>query len=98
MLLASSAFVVSCATAPAPVAGSLFSSVKYDGPIGDPSAATSKTGTACATSILGAIASGDASITAAKADGAIKKVGHVDHTGSNFSTTYARYCTVVKGE
>jgi TRL (tRNA-associated locus)-like protein len=56
-----------------------------------------KTGEACATSILGLIATGDASISAAMNNGGITDVSTVDYRLDNVLGIYATYCTVVKG-
>ena len=58
---------------------------------------SSKMGESCASSILGAVAFGDASIETAKKMGGISKVSSVD--GKNFCIfgLYAQYCTVVRG-
>lgn len=56
-----------------------------------------KTGQACATSILALIATGDASIAAAKANGGINTVSSVDWSVSNILGIYGEYCTVVHG-
>lgn len=58
----------------------------------------SKVGRACATSILGWVATGDASISAAAANGGISKVNSVDREAKNILNVYATYCTVVHGD
>lgn len=58
----------------------------------------SKSGKACATSILGWISTGDASVTAAAANGGITKVSSIDRDVENILSVYATYCTVVHGE
>ena len=57
----------------------------------------SKTGEACASNILGIVASGDASIDAAKKNGGITKVSSVDFKNTNTFLIYAQTCTIVKG-
>ena len=57
----------------------------------------SKTGQACTTSILGMVATGDASIAAAKADGRINSITSVDYSANNILGIYGQYCTIVKG-
>jgi len=56
-----------------------------------------KRGEACATSILGWVATGDASVTAAAKAGGITKISHVDSSASDILLVYAEYCTVVYG-
>jgi hypothetical protein len=56
-----------------------------------------KKGEACVSSILGWVATGDASITAAAKAGGITKVSHVDSTASDILGVYAEYCTVAYG-
>lgn len=56
-----------------------------------------KRGEACATSILGWVATGDASVGAAAKAGGITKISHVDSTASDILLVYAEYCTVVYG-
>lgn len=86
-----------CAYAFAPVSSGLY------GKVGGPITATSegapptKTGRACAKSILGIIANGDASIEAAKRAGNITKVTSVDFESENYFVFYATFCTVVHG-
>ena len=57
-----------------------------------------KTGTAQATSILGLVATGDASIEAAKKNGNITKVYHVDWDAMNVLGIYGRYTVTVYGD
>jgi len=86
---------VGCAYAPVNAA---FTSAKWDGGVSNPEVATTKTGEACANSILGLIATGDASIEAAKKEGGITKVATVDHSTTNVLYFYGQYCTIVTGE
>jgi hypothetical protein len=58
----------------------------------------SKEGRSCAQSILGWIATGDASIPAAANNGGITKVSTVDRHVKNILNIYAEYCTVVHGD
>ena len=57
----------------------------------------SKRGEACATSILGWVATGDASVASAAKAAGITKISHVDSTASDILLVYAEYCTVVYG-
>ena len=76
--------------------GFLYSGYKMGGAVG-PGTGT-KSAEACASSILGIFASGDASITAAKAAGGITQVTHVDHSVTNILGIYASTCTIVVGQ
>ncbi|HVJ89374.1 MAG TPA: TRL-like family protein [Labilithrix sp.] len=53
---------------------------------------------ACASSILGVVATGDASLEAAKAAGGITQVAHVDHDNFSVLGVYAKTCTIVVGQ
>ncbi|MEQ9365380.1 MAG: TRL-like family protein [Leptospirales bacterium] len=57
----------------------------------------SKKGKACATSYLGLIASGDATIRAAAEDGRINNVHSVSHETFGIMGFYADVCTIVRG-
>jgi hypothetical protein len=85
-----------CMIVQTPVLGALFTEAKY----GD--VATSETGNkegkSCATSILGLVAQGDASIAAAKANGGITTVSVIDHTAKNILGIMGEWCTVVRGK
>ena len=56
-----------------------------------------KSGKACAKSILGLLARGDASVRAAKENGNITEVTSVDHSARNFLNIVGEWCTIVKG-
>jgi len=77
--------------------GTFYSSYKMGGNIGSGQGG-SKTGQACATSIMGVAAYGDASVAAAKQAGGIATVSHVDHDLYNVLGIYAKTCTVVVGD
>jgi hypothetical protein len=59
--------------------------------------ASTKEGKACAESILGLIAHGDASVRAAKANGGITEVTVIDHSARNFLGIVGEWCTIVRG-
>ena len=61
------------------------------------SGAADKTGRACMVSILALVATGDASIEAAKAAGGIKEVVTMNYEVKNILGIYGEYCLVVKG-
>ena len=58
---------------------------------------TYKQGKACAESILGLLARGDASVRAAKENGGITEVSTVDHSARNFLNIVGEWCTLVRG-
>ena len=95
MLVAASAFLTGCSTSP--VSGAV-NVAKWDGAISNPGISNKKTSKACAQSVLGLVAYGDASIETAKATGGITKVATVDHETFNVFYFYGQYCTVVTGE
>ena len=86
-----------CASAASPVTGALFMDAK--GPVAvTTNAAATKSGTACAKSILGWVGLGDASIDAAKKAGGITEVSSVDHASTNILGLYATFCLTVNGK
>ena len=62
-----------------------------------PTSSATKQGKACAESILGLLAHGDASVRAAKEDGGIKEVTVIDHSARNFLGIVGEWCTIVRG-
>ena len=88
--------VSGCAYAASPVLGGLYT--KVSGPVNATSSqAGNKTGRVCASSILGIIATGDASIDAAKKAGGITSVTSVDFESTSILGLYATFCTIVHG-
>ena len=65
--------------------------------VGDTDVGSSKVGRAKAEGIL-VVSFGDASISAAAAQGGITKIHHVDNEVTNYFGVYAAYETVVYGE
>ncbi len=84
-----------CANGPSPVGIGLITDVK--GPIMATGVTGSKTGTACANTILGLINKGDASIEAAKAAGDVSVVASVDYHTKGFYPFVGDTCTIVTG-
>jgi hypothetical protein len=77
--------------------GALYAEAASNEQVSDNAIGT-KTGEACAKSILGLITLGDASVaTAARAAG-IAKISVIDHNVTNILGVYATYCVVVHGE
>ena len=62
-----------------------------------PTPGTTKVGKACAESILGLMARGDASVRAAKENGGITEVTGIDHSARNFFGIVGEWCTLVRG-
>ncbi len=58
----------------------------------------SKVGKAMSTSILGLVATGDASIKTAAANGGITKIKYVDYQVDNILGIYGKYTTIVYGD
>lgn len=85
-----------CATTSSKVPGVLYTKTAHGEAVTEVEAG-SKVGTACANSILGAIATGDASIEAARKNGRISKISQVDAETSSILGFYSTYCTVVRG-
>ena len=85
-----------CQIAASPMLGVIYTEAKYGDTATDHASAT-KEGKACGQSILGWVATGDASVTAAKAAGGINQVASVDHTAKNILGIIGEWCTVVKG-
>ena len=85
-----------CQPVAAPVMGILMLDTQYAGSATDGPAPT-KEGKACATSTLGLIGAGDASIEAAKAAGGITTITHVDHSAKSTLGIIAEWCTIVRG-
>ena len=90
-----SSLLAGCATGPSPVGVGLITDVK--GPITATGISGSKTGRACATTTLGLINQGDASIEAAKQDGNISTVATVDYHTKGFYPIIGETCTIVTG-
>ena len=67
------------------------------GEASSPSSGATKQGKACAESILGLMARGDASVRAAKENGGIKEVTSIDHSARNFFGVVGEWCTLVRG-
>lgn len=87
----------SCATVKTPLMGVWYTDVKA--PVTATSNSNStKVGSAEATSILGLVATGDASIDAAAKSGGITKIHHVDEQSTSILGFFAKYKVYVYGE
>lgn len=77
--------------------GAIYADTKANEKVTD-NAIGSKNGEACATSILGLVTTGDASVASAAKAGGITKVSTVDHKFTNIVGVIATYCVQVTGE
>jgi hypothetical protein len=59
--------------------------------------AGNRVGQSCATSILGLVATGDATIEAARRAGGITLITSVDESVNSVFIFYTKYCTIVRG-
>lgn len=63
-----------------------------------PGSSFAKVGRACSKNVLGFIAFGDASVSAAKAEGGITEIASVDREFVNVLAFYGSSCTIVHGK
>ncbi|OQA86342.1 MAG: hypothetical protein BWY31_01372 [Lentisphaerae bacterium ADurb.Bin242] len=96
MALVASIMVTGCAT-PLPL-GVIYTKVTLPGALGNSELQYSKTGTAKCYSIIGVVASGDASINAACHNAGITKVSWVSYSVDNILGAYGVYTTTVYGD
>ena len=89
--------LTACQPVASPLMGVFYNETKF-GYMATTDTNTSKEGKACATSIMGLVATGDASIAAAKANGGVTEVSHVDHSAKSTLGIIAEFCTIVKGK
>jgi len=85
-----------CQPVMSPALGVFYNDTKF-GWEATQNAGATKEGKACLNTIMGLVATGDASISAAKAAGGITQVAHVDHSAHSTLGIVAEYCTIVKG-
>lgn len=86
-----------CQPVASPLLGIIYNDTKY-GDTATTSVAATKEGKACASTILGLVATGDASIQAAKAAGGVTEVSYVDHTAKSTLGIVGEWCTIVRGK
>jgi len=91
-----SSVITGCARGLSPVGVGLVTDVK--GPLMATQATGTKTGTACATTTLGLINKGDASIEAAKKAGGISVVASADYHTKGTYPFVGETCVIVTGE
>ncbi len=97
LLFASAGLFYGCATVASPVYGGIYTDVKA------PLTTTantkgSKVGTATATSILGLVATGDASIETAAKNGGITSIKNVDYHSTSVLGIYSSFTVEVHGD
>lgn len=86
-----------CQPVASPLMGVFYNDTKY-GDVATTLPNGTKEGKACATTVLGLVATGDASIAAAKANGGITEVSFVDHSAKSILGITGEWCTIVKGK
>ena len=86
-----------CQPVMSPVMGILSLDTKM-GWVATTNANATKEGKACANTIMGLVATGDASIAAAKAAGGITEVSSVDVSSKSILGITAEFCTIVRGK
>ena len=86
-----------CAMGRAPVSGYLYSDVSGS-ESSTSNAVGRKVGSACATSILGWVGTGDASAATAAKNGGISKISSVDYHTKSILGLWAESCTKVSGD
>lgn len=89
--------LTACQPVASPLVGVFFNDTKY-GYIATTNTNATKEGKACAQTILGLVATGDASISAAKANGGITQVSHIDYSAKSILGIIGDWCTIVKGQ
>ncbi len=95
-VLSAAAMLAGCAS-PYPVGG-VFTDMKLPVAVTSNSGKASKVGTAECTSVLSIIATGDCSVNAAKKNGGITKVDHVDWSARNVLGLFGNYKIIVYGD
>jgi len=89
--------LTACQPVASPLLGIIYNETKY-GDTATTATNATKEGKACAQTILGLVATGDASIAAAKANGGITEVSYVDHSAKSVVGIIGEWCTIVKGK
>ena len=97
VLVVAALFLSGCAFVMSPAIGTIYTDVKAPLAVTSNSG-SSKVGTSEVSSILGIVATGDASIEAAAKKAGITKIHHVDYHSTNILGIYAKFTTYVYGE
>jgi hypothetical protein len=90
------AVLTGCSSLRQPVIGGIYSDVTASEAVSS-NQAGNRVGQACAQSYLNLVATGDASIEAARRAGGITLITSVDGQSSNILFFYSKYCTIVRG-
>lgn len=96
LLVVVAVFASGCATALP--AGAFYTEVAFPGAVGSGNLTYSKVGTAKSTSYFALVATGDASIKAAAANGGITNIKYVDYGVKNILGFIGEYTTTVYGD
>jgi hypothetical protein len=97
LFLATGVLASGCASVKSPLVGVIYTDVKAPEAVTSNSA-KSKVGTAVATSIMGLVAQGDASIETAAKSAGITRIHHVDSHSTSILGFYSTYTVTVYGE
>lgn len=97
LLLTTTVLFSSCASVKSPLMGVLYTDVKAPEAVTS-NAGKSKVGTAVAKSILGLVATGDASIETAAKSAGITRIHHVDYYSKSILGIYSEFIVTVYGE
>ena len=95
MLMAS--MLGGCAAVDTPVTGFMYANVKAPMAVNQAGEKPQRVGRASVRSILGILATGDASIATAARNGGIREIHYVDYEAQNFFGVLAEYTVVVYG-
>ena len=99
ILVLAVSYLTGCAAySTSPVTGILYTDVKAPVTATASKTAALKSGSATVTSVLGLVATGDASIETAAKIGGITKIHHVDYSSKSVLGLYAVYTVTVYGE
>jgi hypothetical protein len=90
--------LVGCSIVQSPAMGGIFTELKAPLATGPTTARATKVGTAMATTVLGLVATGDASIETAMRNGGITRIHHVDYQAKSILFFYGEFTTIVYGE
>ena len=85
-----------CMIVASPMLGTIYTEAKYGDTATDASGA-SKEGKACGQSILGWVATGDASVSTAKTTDNITTITIINHSAKNILGIIGEWCTIVRG-
>jgi hypothetical protein len=86
-----------CQPVASPLMGIIYNDTKF-GYLATSNSGDTKEGKACAQTIMGLVATGDASISAAKGAGGVTEVAQVEHTAHSILGIVGDFCTIVKGK